>query len=243
MAAGGRAVLGWAAAFAGVWAGAACSAPQGGAGLEGVYFGLRADQISERVRTDYYTFLADGRAFRGFPSEGLGRAVDWDYECRNAECGTYERRGDEIRFRNDASGSDTTFRLDAAGVLRKQERPISYRRMHLLDAERLDGTWGVFDREKGEAVVALQLGPDGRFREAGLLRYLSWEKLGPDPSAREAQVVEKGRGAYAIRKGTLELRYDAGPTVYLMVATPPGIDPRGAPPTLQLNAQTFEQAQ
>ena len=148
MAAGGRAVLGWAAAFAGVWAGAACSAPQGGAGLEGVYFGLRADQISERVRTDYYTFLADGRAFRGFPSEGLGRAVDWDYECRYAECGTYERRGDEIRFRNDASGSDTTFRLDAAGVLRKQERPISYRRMHLLDAERLDGTWGVFDREK-----------------------------------------------------------------------------------------------
>ncbi len=82
-----------------------------------------------------------------------------------------------------------------------------------------------------------------RFEMSLFPDWLLQRHLAMELSAREAQVVEKGRGAYAIRKGTLELRYDAGPTVYLMVATPPGIDPRGAPPTLQLNAQTFEQAQ
>lgn len=242
MAAGRHGVAGWAAAMAWLWAGAACSAPQGAGALDGVYYGLRADPVSERMRTDYYTFLPDGRAFRGFPSEGLGRPLDWEYECRYAECGTYGRQGDRIQFHNDASGTDTNFRLDAGGVLRKLERPINYRRMHLLDGERLDGTWGVFDREKGEAVVALQLSPDGRFREAGLLRYLSWEQLGADADARASRIVEKGRGAYSIRKGTLELRYDGGPTAFLMIATPPGVDPRGVPPTLQLNATTFDRA-
>jgi len=239
--AGRLGLMGWATAAC-LWAGAACSAPQGGDALDGVYYGLRSDTVSERVRTDYYTFLPDGRAFRGFPGEGLGRAVDWAQECKYAECGTYRRQGDEVRFHNDEAGTETLFRFDAQGVLRRTDRKISYRRMHLLDGPRMDGTWGIYDREKGEAVVALQLTPDGRFRESGLLRYLSWEKLGADADRRETQVVDKGRGAYSIRKGTLELRYDGGPTAYLMIATPPGVDPRGTPPTLQLNATTFDLA-
>lgn len=42
--------------------------------LHGVYYGFRVDQLNNKVKADHYTFLADGRAFRGYPTEGLGES-------------------------------------------------------------------------------------------------------------------------------------------------------------------------
>ncbi|NEX95320.1 hypothetical protein [Caulobacter sp. 17J65-9] len=139
-----------------------------------------------------------------------------------------------------ATGFDTAFTLDAQGVLRRAKGTQSYRPMHLLDGVRLTGTWGVFDPNGGPPVVTINFTPDGRFREAGLLNFTAWAKLGPDPASRKA--VEQGAGTYAVRRGTLELRYDGGPVARFMVATPPAVAPGPAPKTLQVGAATLDRA-
>ncbi|KQY89823.1 hypothetical protein [Brevundimonas sp. Root1423] len=231
------------------WAmlGAACVAAIVGAAmapaeptLEGVYYGFRTDQLNNKVKVDHYTFLADGRAFRGYPTEGLAREIDWDYECRFAECGDYRRRGNEVIFHNAASGDDTRFSIDSQGVLRRPGSTQGYRPMHLLDGMALEGTWGVFDPDAPMPIVALSLTEQGRFSEEGLLPYLSWADLGSDSASRASRAVSEGTGTYAIRRGTLELRYDHGLEVRLMVALPPGLVPGRAPRTLHVNGAGFD---
>lgn len=219
-----------------------CDAQAGQHGpLNGVYFGFRTDPLNNKVKSDHYTFLPDGRAFRGYPAEGLGVPVDWDYECRFAECGSYQRRDGQIVFRNAEAGAETVFSVDAAGVLRKPSSSQGYRSMHLLDQTRLSGTWGVFDPGK-PPIVSITFSPDGRFEEVGLLSYLSWAALGSDASRRAGQVVPRGTGAYTLTRGALELRYDRGPVARTMIATPPAVPPGPRPQTLHVGGAILDRA-
>ncbi|MDD3837963.1 MAG: hypothetical protein PHG43_09015 [Phenylobacterium sp.] len=206
----------------------------------GVYYGFRADQLNNKVRAEHYTFLHDGRALRGYPTEGLGRPIDWDYECRFAECGTWRRHGAQVVFHNAAAGAETRFTMDASGVLRKSGSTQGYRAMHLLDNARLEGTWGIFDPGSTEPITAIRLTESGRFSETGLLPYLSWADLGADSAQRQGRMPRSGNGAYSIRRGTLELRYDSGLTAYLMVATPPAVPPGRSPATLHVNGTALD---
>lgn len=228
------------AAVAVVLAGSAPpTAAQPAVGVEGVWYGLRSDGLSGKVKADHYTFLSDGRAFRNQPTGGLVGPVDWAAECRYAECGAYTRRGATIVFKNSASGGSTEFTLDGEGVLRKANPKTSYRRMHLLEG-RLNGTWGVFDPDGGPPVVTIAFEPGGRFREAGLLHYTSWAALAPSGESRRE--VARGEGAYSIRRGTLDLRYDAGPVARFFLATPPAVPPGPSPATIQLGGARLERA-
>ncbi|CAN7372867.1 hypothetical protein LJR164_002256 [Phenylobacterium sp. LjRoot164] len=223
-------------------AGGLCIAgPACAAGVEGVWYGLRSDGISGKVKADHYTFLADGRAFRNSPAEGLGAPVDWTQACRYAECGTYQVRGGEVVFQNAGSGTSTQFALDGEDVLRKAAPKTSYRRMHLLD-QPLSGTWGVFDPAGGPPLVLLALQADGRFRETGLLSYTAWAALAPVGEDRSGRAVEGGEGVYTIRRGTLELRYRSGTVARFFLATPPAISPSTNPETLHLGGTRLERA-
>ncbi|MBP6879240.1 MAG: hypothetical protein KBC34_14540 [Phenylobacterium sp.] len=210
--------------------------------LNGVYYGFRADQLNNKVKADYYTFLPDGRALRGLPTEGLGRPLDWTYECRFAECGTYSQRAGQVVFRNTTSGADTVFSIDGEGVLRKPNGSQGYRRMHLMDGMRLSGAWGVFDPSASAPIVEISFDQAGRFRETGLLRYLAWAELGRDAASRSSKTVDRGQGAYAIRQGTLELIYDKGPRAYIMLAVGPGLTPSAAPRSIHLNGAILDRA-
>lgn len=207
-------------------------------GVEGVWYGLRSDGLSGKVKADHYTFLPDGRAFRNQPTEGLAGPVDLAAECRYAECGTFTRKGAAVVF-SSPSGFLTEFLLDGEGVLRKAAPKTSYRRMHLLEG-RLNGTWGVFDPNGGAPIVSITFEPGGRFRETGLLGYAAWVALAPAGERRTA--VERGEGAYSVRRGTLELRYDGGPVARFFLATPPAVPPGPSPETLQLGGSRLERA-
>ncbi|MBA4014056.1 MAG: hypothetical protein C0481_19510 [Phenylobacterium sp.] len=211
------------------------------AGAEGVWYGLRSDGVSGKVKADHYTFLPDGRAFRRAPTEGLGIPVDMALECRYAECGTFESRGGEVIFRNATSGTSTQFALDEEGVLRKAAPKISYRRMHLLDGP-LNGTWGLFDPNGGPPVVSLTLRPDGSFKEEGLLRFSAWAALAPPGEDRSGRAVERGEGVYSVRRGTLELRYRGGTVARFFLATPPAVAPGASPPVLHLGGARLDKA-
>lgn len=233
-----RLAAGLVAALAGVLSpGGVASA----AGVEGVWYGLRSDGLSGKVKADHYTFLPDGRVFRRPPTEGLGRPVDWALECRYAECGTFEIRDGGVVFSNASSGTSTQFALDGEGVLRKAAPKTSYRRMHLLDGP-LNGTWGVFDPDGGSPVVSLTLHPDGSFHEAGLLQYSAWAALAPPGEDRGGQAVERGEGAYSVRRGTLELRYRSGTVARFFLATPPAVAPGVSPTVLHLGGARLERA-
>jgi len=210
------------------------------AGLEGVWYGLRSDGLSGKIKADHYTFLPDGRVFRRPPTEGLGRPIDWALECRYAECGTFERKDGGVAF-NASSGTSTQFTLDGEGVLRKAAPKTSYRRMHLLDGP-LNGTWGVFDPNGGPPVVTLTLRPDGSFHEAGLLQFSAWAALAPPGEDRGGQAVERGEGAYSVRRGTLELRYRGGTVARFFLATPPAVAPGASPTVLHLGGARLEKA-
>lgn len=190
----------------------------------GVYMGLRTN-MEGRVYPDYYTFFPDGKAIRGLPVEGLGHPVDWTETCRNSECGTYTASGSRVVFRRN-SGSEQAFNVDAQGVLRKPNSSQGFRRMHVLNGVRLNGTYGILTPD-GDTAWALTLRADGRFRERGLMRQIvgQWD-------ARHTR--EGGTGTYVISRGTLTLSYAGGVTEHHLLVVPPGVSPAGTPPSVQL---------
>lgn len=208
--------------------------------MSGIYYGFRADQLNNKVRAEHYSFMPDGRALRGYPTEGFGRSIDWDYECRYAECGTWRRQGNQLVFENPSAGVETRFTIGAGNVLRKPGSTQGYRPMHLLDKIRLAGTWGIFDPDAAEPITAIRFEENGRFSETGLLPYLSWADLGSDSASRQGRMPRSGAGSYALRKGTLELRYDSGLVAHLLIATPPGVAPGRTPRTLHVNGTALD---
>lgn len=208
--------------------------------MSGIYYGFRADQLNNKVRAEHYTFTPDGRALRGYPTEGFGRPIDWDYECRFAECGTWRRQGNQLIFFSESAGVETRFTIDSGNVLRKPGSTQGYRAMHLLDQGRLAGTWGIFDPDAAEPITAIRFDPAGRFSETGLLPYLSWADLGSDSAGRQGRMPQSGEGSYSLDKGTLELRYDSGLVAHLLIATPPGVAPGASPKTLHVNGTALD---
>jgi hypothetical protein len=197
---------------------------------DALYMGLRVNFEGGQY-PDYYTFLADGRAFRGTPDEGLARPLDWAAVCAVSECGTYTVHGSEIVFRREPSGDTQTFIVDGEGVLRKPGQVQGYRRMHVPDGTRLSATWGSV--AEGDTLVALTLGADGRFRERGVLAWTAWD-------ARGGPAPVSGAGTYTLTHGTLELRYDGGPTVRLLLAVPPGAAPAPTPESIYLRVTLLD---
>jgi hypothetical protein len=198
--------------------------PSAGNEVDGIYMGLRVNADGNQY-PDYYTFTRDGRAFRWVPQEGLGRALDWADVCRGSECGTFTVAGSRVTFRREPSGSEEVFERDAQGVLRKSGSSQGYRRMHILDDVRLNGTYGRI--AFGDTVFALSLHADGSFQERGLLAYVAWNSGQPGRPT-------KGSGRYAVAKGTLTLTYESGPVAHLLLTVPPGVSPTGTPATVQI---------
>ncbi|HEX8391186.1 MAG TPA: hypothetical protein VF665_02420 [Longimicrobium sp.] len=201
--------------------------PAAGA-VTGIYMGLRVNNATGQQYPDYYTFLPDGRAFRGTPDEGLDRPLDWAAICAASECGTYTVGGSEVRFLRQDAG-EQRFTVDAQGVLRKPGSTQGYRRMQALDGVRLNGTWGWVSG--ADTLMRLSLGADGRFSERGTLAWVAW----PGSGARAG-----GSGTYTLSRGTLTLQYDGGPRVHLLMAVPPGVAAAPVPESVYLRVTTID---
>ena len=201
--------------------------PPAAGGVAGIYMGLRSN-ADDQVYPDYYTFLEDGRAFRGTPDEGLDRPLDWAAVCASSECGTYSVSGGRLTFTRQNAGPQE-FTVDAQGVLRKPGSTQGYRRMHVMDGVRPGATYGWL--AGADTMMALTLGADGRFRERGTLRWTAWQ----GSSAPAA-----GSGTYTIVRGTLSLRYDGGTVAHLFLALPPGIAASAAPERVFLRATMID---
>jgi hypothetical protein len=205
-------------------------APTPGTGVMGMYMGLRVN-FDGKQYPDYYTFLSDGRAFRGTPDEGFARPMDWTVICAASECGTYTVSGDQVTFHRQQA-DDQLFTIDAQGVLRKPGQTHGYRKMHELDNVRLSATYGFVSG--ADTIAAISLGSDGRFQERGILHWVAWT------SPAGASGPASGAGTYTITRSTLELRYENGPTVYMVIAIPPGFTPSSAPEGIYLRTTTLE---
>ncbi len=197
------------------------------AGVAGVYMGLRVN-ANDQVYPDYYTFLEDGRAFRGTPDEGLDRPLDWAAVCASSECGTYTVSGSQLTFTRQGAGPQE-FTVEAQGVLRKPGSTQGYRRMHEMTDVRPGATYGWLSG--ADTMMAITLGADGRVRERGTLAWTAWQ----GNSAPAA-----GSGTYTIVRGTLSLRYDGGTVAHLFLALPPGIVPTAAPERVFLRATMID---
>lgn len=216
---------------------AACSGvtvPDGGepppppsGGVAGIYMGLRVNGAGQQY-PDYYTFLEDGRAFRGTPDEGLDRPLDWAAVCASSECGTYSVSGSQLTFTRQAADPQA-FTVGADGVLRKPGSTQGYRRMHVMNDARPGATYGWLSG--ADTMMAITLGADGRFTERGTLAWTAWSG---------ASAPASGSGAYTVVDGTLTLRYDGGPVAHLLLAVPPGISPAPAPERVYLRTTTID---
>jgi hypothetical protein len=203
--------------------------PPPGTGIAGMYMGLRVN-FDGKQYSDYYTFLADGRAFRSTPDEGLARPVDWAAICAASECGTYSVSGNQLAFQRE--GADIQlFSIGSEGVLRKPQQTQGYRKMHQLDDVQLAASYGFVSA--GDTIAAITFQADGRFRERGILAWTAWTP----PSGGAAPA--RGAGMYSIIQSTLELRYDGGPTVYMVLAVPPGVAPSTTPESVYLRRTTL----
>ncbi|HEY0038012.1 MAG TPA: hypothetical protein VGB66_15045 [Longimicrobium sp.] len=208
--------------------------PDGGqppaAGVSGIYMGLRVNGAGQQY-PDYYTFLEDGRAFRGTPEEGLDRPLDWAAVCAASECGTYSVSGSQLTFTRQAADPQA-FTVGTDGVLRKPGSTQGYRRMHLMNDVRPGATYGWLSG--ADTMMAITLGADGRFRERGTLAWTAWSG---------ASAPASGSGTYTVVDGTLTLRYDGGPVAHLLLAVPPGISAGPAPERVYLRTTTIDRLQ
>ncbi|HEY0025837.1 MAG TPA: hypothetical protein VGB24_23310 [Longimicrobium sp.] len=201
--------------------------PPPAAGVAGIYMGLRVNGAGQQY-PDYYTFLADGRAFRGTPEEGLNQPLDWAAVCASSECGTYSVSGSQLTFTRQAADPQA-FTVGADGVLRKPGSTQGYRRMHVMNDVRPGATYGWLSG--ADTMMAITLSADGRFRERGTLAWTAWS--GPAAPA-------SGEGTYTVVDGTLTLRYDGGPVAHLLLAVPPGVSPAPAPERVYLRTTTID---
>lgn len=205
--------------------------------LDGIYTGLRTNLVTGRVAQDYFTFFPDGRVLHDDPPEGLAAPLDWAAACRANQCGSYALQGRALRIRWQ-SGSEETFDREPDGALKKQGRAQRYRPVAPLDDLRLEGTYAVVDAERNREIAGIDFTRDGRFAERSLMRHTSWTMLG-DRAERARTAVERGGGRYAIRRNTLELRYDGGPVARFVILVPPGAQALPQPEVLHINRNRF----
>ena len=229
-------VLAGLAVLAAVGCADAQGTPRAGGRLDGIYYGVKVNGMSNRAGPDFYTFLPDGRVLNGEPMEGLARPLQWEAECRYSLCGTYTvGAGGQVRIQwTPAANGTETLRIDPQGVLRStQGSPRSWRPLRLLDGA-LEGRYGVRTYSGQGTATEITFTRDGRFRESGVLDYVNWDDLSP---ANRRALVAGGEGTYTLRRGTLELRYAGGLVAYLMVMVPPQGD---AARELFINRSSYE---
>jgi hypothetical protein len=193
---------------------------------EGVFYGLRTNLITGHVIKVYVTFLADGRAFAGYPKEGLGVPVNWERECSYAACGTYTKKGEQVVMHWKWKGEalpDETFRLDSKGVLHTTKAiSTSYRRVKLLNGP-LEGRYGIESSRENYTSTEITFSRDGKVSDERVLWWTSWDtESGGASSGGDAQVVRKG--IYSIRKGTLRLKFEDGTSGARFIMVPPAGD-------------------
>jgi hypothetical protein len=207
-------------------------APGAAPAPDGIYLGLRTN-FDGRVYQDYWTFFPDGRVVDADPDEGLGRPVDLARLCRRHACGTYARRGGELRIRWAEGADERVYDVDADGAFNERGRTQKYRPLAPLDGLRLDATFAVQAPESDTTLVRLRLTADGRFAEQGLMHYTAWAQLGAPGEGR----VERpgGAGRYAVTRNTLALAYDGGQAAYFTVVVPPGEAGKPVPDVLYVN--------
>lgn len=202
-------------------AGSACaqSRPAGNP-LDGIFYGIRVNLTSDSPTPiqEFLTFLPDGRVIGGDPEEGLARPVVWERECHVARCGTYTFQSGEATVKWGPPSSRTeVFRLDGQGVLHTTEgSEHTFRRLQLPQGP-IEGTYERTMRD-GTPISSITFGRDGRFSEKGVLHDADWDEY---PENRAA-MVDSGSGTYTLGRGTLTLRYDRGPTAYLLMTVKPG---------------------
>lgn len=189
--------------------------------VDGLYLGLRLSSISREPYVDYITLLPDGRALNQAPDEGLAVPVAWERECKNAPCGTYQAGAREVRVRWSYGDTDI-FDIDGAVLRLRGSASRVYRRVAPLDGFVLDGRYGIAEAQQPWAWITFTT--DGRFSEQRLMEYTGWARSG-DVATRRRIAVGSGAGLYRIRRNTLELRYQGGPTARFAIVVPPGTTP------------------
>lgn len=202
------------------------------AGLNAVYLGWRIGMDMSEPSEDYFTFYPDGRVYHDDPDEGMAVPLDWAEACRNVQCGVYRIDGGQVRIRW-SSGSEDAFELEPGAVLRRPGRSQRYRPLAPLDGVALDGKYAL-QGEGGQALVGIAFTPAGEFLEYHLMPYTHWVERG-DAAQRRRLERPEGRGRYAVRRNTLELRYEDGRTARFMISVPPGVAPGPRPQTLVIN--------
>jgi hypothetical protein len=207
-------------------------AKQKGQGFEGVYYFTQVEfnPLGGRGATfrkiDYMCFFPDGRVYWGQPIGGPVEIFENEYE--SPYFGRYTMNGDEFTI---VWGYDKVLnqqlthngkRHGSGGV---EVNGLDYRRMHSCEGLKLHGTY-VWKWDGGDSVVRFT--KDGRFTERGLKHTVADDELGrPD----WPKLPESGAGTYSIRKNTLEVKYDRGPTRRIFFSIP---DPEDAK-TISIN--------
>jgi hypothetical protein len=197
----------------------ASTAPTSGPDFEGVFYrgSVAFDAAGGRgelgQRVDYLCFAPDGRAYNGHPSGGPSACFE-NEDPRSPSYGRYTLNGDEIVIKWNKQENTQKLKRRADGKL--EHDGVTFHALESCDGVKLDGTYTVTWADKSRTQV--RFFKDGRFKATGLqdcvnldqLVYPDWPKL---PAA--------GTGTYAIRRNTLEVKYDnGGPTRRMFFTTP-----------------------
>ncbi len=215
----------------------AAPAAPGKGGLSGIYLGvtkaliapgpgsLVQQGITWTPQQDWITFFPDGRVYAALPPEGLGVPFDWtNCGANHVWCPTYAVSGNEIRV-SWPSGSQKRFTRQRDGSLRHEG--VEFVRLAALDGLRLEGRYASVGNEYRRGFIVFA--KDGSFEDRGFAKELDFA-----PGGREG-----GKGTYAIRGNTLELRYADGAVARTSVYALPDEATRAQPRVLYFRAWDY----
>jgi hypothetical protein len=192
---------------------AAAPAKEKGPGFDGVFYtakvgfdaagapGARAMQV------DYLCFSSDGLVYTGTPTGGPVSLFESPDDSPNY--GRYTLDGDDFTIAWNPDKLTKQRRTDRGRRLPSGKVELNGNTYHAIppcDGLTLDGTY-VWKWPGGESVVRFTR--DGRFAERGLHETVSDDNL---VHPEWPKMPERGSGTYSIRRNTLEVTYDNGPT-------------------------------
>jgi hypothetical protein len=195
--------------------------PKGkGPGFDGVFYAAKVSfdaagaPGARATRVDYLCFSSDGLVYSGTPTGGPVSVFESVDDSPNY--GRYTLDGDTFKIAWNYDKLTKQRRTDAGKRLPSGKVELNGNTYHAIppcDGMTLEGTyswkWG-----GGESVIRFTR--DGRFTERGLRETVSDDKLvHPD----WPKMPERGSGTYSIRRNTLEVAYDNGPTRRIFFVT------------------------
>jgi hypothetical protein len=217
--------------------------------LEGIYAGFKYNYVTvlgvvqKRITADYFSFLADGTAYRGLPQTGLaGFSAARACASNPIPCGTYQVNGDQVLILTNRGTYRQTGVREGATIRIGDGQYTLQGDISKLGPQAIAGVWGRADARPGEDLARrfIRFSPNGQFVDQGIVTTICSSDISTGNPRFERNA---GQGTYRLGPYTIILRYSDGYQRQLGITVKPADMDKPSQSELTINTYTLARRQ